>query len=83
MEDSKYTREREGILTSWNKNRGFGFVTLSVKTFPMKKYFLHVSEILEGENPPTVGAVVRFEVSNAAPGRKFLQARRASVEVSR
>lgn len=68
-----------GLLTSWNLDRGFGFVTLPVRTFPIKKYFMHVSDILEGENPPCVGSMVRFEVGPAAPGSKFLSAKKAWV----
>lgn len=68
-----------GLLTSWNSERGFGFVTLPIKTFPIKKYFLHISEILEGENPPSVGSMVRFEVGPAGPGAKFFSARKALV----
>jgi cold shock CspA family protein len=53
-----------GLLRSWNTARGFGFIDVPTAVFPLKKYFLHVSDILEGSNPPPVGSMVRFEVGS-------------------
>jgi cold shock CspA family protein len=58
---------KTGILRSWNATRGFGFVEVPSKTFPIQKYFLHVSMILDGPCPPDVGSIVRFA---PAPPRK-------------
>jgi hypothetical protein len=56
-----------GLLRSWNPNRGFGFIDVPAAVFPLQKYFLHATDILEGSNPPPVGCMVRFE---AGPPRK-------------
>ena len=40
--------------------RGFAFLTEINGTFPVKKYFLHFSEIKAGPNPPPLGSIVRF-----------------------
>jgi cold shock CspA family protein len=56
-----------GLLRSWNAERGFGFIECPTTKLPLKRYFLHLSEILEGTNPPPVGGLVRFQ---EAPPRK-------------
>jgi hypothetical protein len=66
-----------GILRTWNRDRGFGFVEEPTASFPIKKYFLHAHEILEGQNPPPLGSLVRFELGAHAPGGKFPSAKKA------
>ena len=56
-----------GLLRSWIVARGFGFIEVPTTTLPLQRYFLHISDILEGSNPPPVGSMVRFEVG---PPRK-------------
>jgi len=56
-----------GLLRSWVAARGFGFVESPTSRLPLERYFLHISDILEGSNPPPVGSLVRFEVG---PPRK-------------
>jgi len=58
---------KTGILRSWNVPRGFGFIESPSPVLPLKQFFLHLSEIQCGPNPPIVGSLVRFEV---APPRK-------------
>lgn len=57
---------KTGILRAWSP-RGFGFIEVPRDTFPIQQYFLHVTEIKDGPNPPAVGSIVRFE---HAPPRK-------------
>lgn len=64
MSDSVF---KTGILRSWNVQRGFGFVEVPGNTFPIQKYFMHVSMVMEGPCPPPVGSIVRFE---SGPKRK-------------
>jgi len=61
---------KTGILRSWNVARGFGFVERPTAVLPLERYFLHLSEIKCGPNPPLVGSLVRFET---APARKLGQ----------
>jgi cold shock CspA family protein len=56
-----------GLLRSWVAPRGFGFIEVPTTTLPLQRYFLHISDILEGSNPPPVGSLVKFEVG---PPRK-------------
>lgn len=56
-----------GLLRSWNAERGFGFVECPSPKLPLQRYFLHITEILEGTNPPPVGGLLRFQ---EAPPRK-------------
>jgi cold shock CspA family protein len=56
-----------GLLRSWVAARGFGFIEVPTATLPLQRFFLHISDILEGSNPPPVGSMVRFEVG---PPRK-------------
>jgi len=47
------SKQLEGTLTKWNPERGFGFVKAGFGI-----YFLHVSQIMQGE--PEVGVTVKF-----------------------
>jgi cold shock CspA family protein len=62
--DSVY---KTGVLRSWNAPRGFGFIEGLTHVLPLQRYFLHISQIQCGPNPPLIGSLVRFEVS---PPRK-------------
>lgn len=66
-----------GLLRSWNTGRGFGFIDVPTTVFPLQKYFLHVSDILEGSNPPPIGAMVRFEVGPARKAGQLPAAKKA------
>jgi hypothetical protein len=68
-----------GLLRSWNSDRGFGFLEVPSATFPIHKYFLHVSEICEGTNPPPVGSMIRFEAGPPRNNGKYPNARKAWV----
>jgi cold shock CspA family protein len=57
--------QRFGTLRSWHEDRGFGVVQGSVSH--LQRYFLHVTQILEGPVSPKVGDAVYFDV---APSRK-------------
>jgi cold shock CspA family protein len=65
--ESQESRYKTGILRSWSAARGFGFVEVPRNTFPIQKYFLHVSMIKDGPCPPEIGSIVRFE---PGPSRK-------------
>jgi cold shock CspA family protein len=58
---------KTGILRSFNVARGFGFIETPAPVLPLLRFFLHISEIKCGPNPPIIGSLVRFEV---APPRK-------------
>jgi len=58
---------KTGILRSWNIQRGFGFLESPTNVLPLQRFFLHISEIKCGLNPPLVGSLARFEVD---PPRK-------------
>lgn len=62
--DAVYTT---GILRSWDIRGGFGFIESPTNVLPLKRFFLHLSEIQCGPNPPIVGSLVRFETK---PSRK-------------
>jgi cold shock CspA family protein len=55
------SRFKTGILRTWSSDRGFGFIEVPSKTFPIQKFFIHISMILEGPCPPPIGSIVRFE----------------------
>ena len=57
--------QRFGKLRSWHEDRGFGVVQGSVSH--LQRYFLHVTQILEGPVSPKVGDGVYFEI---IPSRK-------------
>jgi hypothetical protein len=68
-----------GILRSWNEDRGFGFIEEPTQTYPIRRYFLHVREILEGPCPPPVGSLVRFEKAPPLGSGKFPMAKKALI----
>jgi hypothetical protein len=72
-----------GILRSWNINRGFGFLEQPTPSFPIKRYFLHVRDILEGPCPPPVGSLVRFEIAPPLKDGKFPMAKKALIVLAK
>jgi len=66
-----------GLLRSWVAARGFGFIEVPTTTLPLQRYFLHISDILEGSNPPPVGSLVRFEVGPARKAGQLPAAKKA------
>jgi cold shock CspA family protein len=58
---------KTGILRSWNTARGFGFLESPTNVLPLQRFFLHISDIQCGPNPPVVGSLARFEIG---PPRK-------------
>ncbi|MES2093915.1 MAG: cold shock and DUF1294 domain-containing protein [Actinomycetota bacterium] len=56
----------EGTLTSWNDDRGFGFVTTVVGD---RRVFVHISAFPRGALRPVLGEPVSFEIETAADGR--------------
>jgi len=66
-----------GLLRSWVAARGFGFVEVPTTTLPLQRFFVHISDILEGSNPPPVGSMVRFEVGPARKAGQLPSAKKA------
>jgi uncharacterized membrane protein YsdA (DUF1294 family)/cold shock CspA family protein len=66
---------REGTITSWNTDRGFGFIAPAVGG---KDVFVHISALPSGSAAPRVGDVLTFELQVAADGKQ--RAKLAKVE---
>lgn len=64
-----------GTLTSWNDERGFGFVTTDVGD---RRVFVHISAFPRSAVRPLIGEPVSFEIETASDGRSV--ARRVVVE---
>lgn len=62
------SRRFDGVITSWNDERGFGFITPSQRG---DEVFVHIRAVLnrQGERPRE-GQRVTFEVEPGAQGRK-------------
>ena len=71
MEGSKM----QGILTSWRKERAFGFVMDEAR----KQYFLHITGIIAGPAIPAIGSLVEFDISSAHKNGKLPQAVNAKI----
>jgi uncharacterized membrane protein YsdA (DUF1294 family)/cold shock CspA family protein len=55
-----------GTLTSWNDDRGFGFLTTSVGD---RRVFVHISAFPRSSVRPLLGEPVSFEIETASDGR--------------
>lgn len=64
-----------GTLTSWNDERGFGFLTTDVGD---RRVFVHISAFPRSAVRPLLGEPVSFEIETASDGRSV--ARRVVVE---
>ena len=75
----------EGILTTWNDDRGFGYIEATQGGDPI---FVHVSAWPRGSGRPQPKQAVSFEVEVGPKGKRarnvqFLQSRRAPRESER
>lgn len=57
----------QGTLTSWNDDRGFGFIEAAQCGQPV---FVHIKAFAPGAGRPVVGQVLSFEVEIAPNGKK-------------
>ncbi|MFM9919949.1 DUF1294 domain-containing protein [Lacisediminihabitans sp. H27-G8] len=64
-----------GTLTSWNDDRGFGFLTTDVGD---RRVFVHISAFPRSAVRPLLGEALSFEIETAADGRSV--ARRVTGE---
>ncbi len=64
-----------GTLTSWNDDRGFGFLTTDVGD---RRVFVHISAFPRASVRPILGESVSFEIETASDGRSM--ARRVTGE---
>jgi cold shock CspA family protein len=62
---------KTGVLRTLNLDRGFCFVDVPGPKFPLDRYFLHFTDIMEGPNPPSIGDRVRFEVGKSRGKGKY------------
>lgn len=68
-----------GTLTSWNDDRGFGFITTDhAADDGTQRVFLHISAFPRGIGRPVIGEALSFEIEATADGRT--NARRVAVE---
>ena len=56
----------DGTLTSWNDDRGFGFVTTDNGD---RRVFVHISAFPRASGRPVIGEVLSFEIETASDGR--------------
>ena len=64
-----------GTLTTWNDDRGFGFLTTDIGD---RRVFVHISEFPRASVRPVLGESVSFEIETASDGRSL--ARRVTGE---
>ena len=57
----------EGILKSWNEDKGFGFLTPAQGG---QDIFVHISALPKGTKMPTVGQAFTFEIELKPEGKK-------------
>ena len=57
---------RKGKLTSWNEEKGFGFITPMGKG---KQTFIHITAFSNRDRRPEVGQMVTYELSSDKQGR--------------
>ncbi|MEP7316779.1 MAG: cold shock domain-containing protein [Sphingomicrobium sp.] len=56
----------DGLLTKWNDDRGFGFITSTVGS---QEIFIHISAFPKDSRWPKVGELLSFEPETSATGR--------------
>lgn len=56
-----------GVLTKWNDERGFGFITLQQSEIQV---FVHVSSFPKDGVRPALGELLSFEIDEGADGKK-------------
>ncbi len=56
-----------GVLTKWNDERGFGFITLPQSEIQI---FVHVSSFPKDGVRPTLGELLSFEIDQGDDGKK-------------
>jgi len=57
----------DGLLTKWNDDRGFGFITPTVGG---QEIFIHISAFPKDGERPKVGELLFFEIETDANGKK-------------
>jgi cold shock CspA family protein len=57
----------DGLLTRWNDDRGFGFITPAVGG---QEIFIHISAFPKDGRRPKVGELLAFEIEIDAKGKK-------------
>ena len=65
VDGDKHPRD-DGTLTSWNDDRGFGFVTTDVGD---RRVFVHISAFPRGAVRPVLGDSLSFDIETASDGR--------------
>lgn len=67
-----------GLLTKWNDERGFGFITLQQSEIQV---FVHVSSFPRDGVRPALGELLSFEIDEGADGKKrAIHVERASIK---
>lgn len=66
-DDDEYPRV-DGTLTSWNDDRGFGFITTDVGD---RRIFTHISAFPRAAGRPVLGDSLSFEIETASDGRSI------------
>jgi CspA family cold shock protein len=67
----------EGTLTTWNTQRGFGFITY--QDHGTQRAFVHINEIA-GDELPDVGDRLQFDVRDTPKGIRALNVERLTDE---
>lgn len=75
MVDGEGATRVSGTLTSWNDDRGFGFLTTNVGD---RRVFVHISAFPRSALRPVLGEAVSFEIETGPDGRSL--ARRVTAE---
>lgn len=61
----------DGLLTKWNDDRGFGFITPTVGG---QEIFIHISAFPKDGRRPKLGELLSFEIETGANGKKRAKA---------
>jgi len=57
----------DGLLTRWNEDRGFGFITPTVGG---QEIFIHISAFPRDGRRPKIGELLAFEIETDSKGKK-------------